>query len=157
MSATTTAGVRFRIINFVRILKNCARGRRQTCTSRPSRRLLRSAAAHSVAGRIQTAKSDPFECDILAKKTTWRYGGGKPTSLCDLGYCDVGLDDHWQECGSPGAAPGMHYHDVKGNPIINKVVFPDLGGMAKHAHGLGLTSGWYVSRFGTNSAHIRQG
>ena len=24
---------------------------------------------------------------------------GVPTSLCDLGYCDVGLDDNWQLCG----------------------------------------------------------
>jgi hypothetical protein len=27
---------------------------------------------------------------------------GVPTSLCDLGYCDVGLDDNWQQCGSYG-------------------------------------------------------
>ena len=27
---------------------------------------------------------------------------GVPTSLCDLGYCDVGLDDNWQACGSYG-------------------------------------------------------
>ena len=25
---------------------------------------------------------------------------GVPTSLCDLGYCDVGLDDNWQACGT---------------------------------------------------------
>ena len=37
----------------------------------------------------------------------------------------------------------MHYHDKDGNPLINTVVFPDLGGMAKHAHSLNLTSGWY--------------
>ena len=34
--------------------------------------------------------------DGMVKKQT--FGGGKPTSLCDLGYCDVGLDDHWQNC-----------------------------------------------------------
>jgi len=28
---------------------------------------------------------------------------GVPTSLCDLGYCDVGLDDGWQLCGDYGA------------------------------------------------------
>ena len=77
---------------------------------------------------------------VLVKKQT--FGGGKPTSLCDLGYCDVGLDDHWQMCGSPDAAPGMHYHDKDGNPIVNKVVFPDLKAMADHAHSLKLTSGW---------------
>ena len=27
---------------------------------------------------------------------------GVPTSLCDLGYCDVGLDDNWQQCGHYG-------------------------------------------------------
>ena len=78
--------------------------------------------------------------DGMVKKQT--FGGGKPTSLCDLGYCDVGLDDHWQMCGSPDAAPGMHYHDKDGNPIVNKKVFPDLKAMADHAHSLKLTSGW---------------
>lgn len=41
----------------------------------------------------------------------------QPTSLCDLGYCDVGLDDHWQKCGAPDAAKGMHYHDDKGHAV----------------------------------------
>ena len=79
--------------------------------------------------------------DGMVKKQT--FGGGKPTSLCDLGYCDVGLDDHWQACGSPDAAPGMHYHDKDGNPIVNKEVFPDMKAMVDHAHSLKLTSGWY--------------
>ena len=78
--------------------------------------------------------------DGMVKKQTY---GGKSESLCDLGYCDVGLDDHWQDCGSKDAAPGMHYHDKEGNPLINLKVFPDLGAMAKHAHDLKLTSGWY--------------
>eukprot|EP00051_Salpingoeca_urceolata_P028432 m.486848 g.486848 ORF g.486848 m.486848 type:complete len:439 (+) comp24640_c0_seq1:103-1419(+) len=68
---------------------------------------------------------------------------GKATSLCDLGYCDVGLDDNWQKCGSPDAAPGMHYHDKDGNPIVNHDRFPDFNAMTSHAHSLGLTSGWY--------------
>merc|ERR1719378_847784 len=34
--------------------------------------------------------------DGMVKKT--RTVDGKPTSLCDLGYCDVGLDDNWQNC-----------------------------------------------------------
>jgi hypothetical protein len=45
-------------------------------------------------------------------------------------------------CGSPDAAPGMHYHDKDGNPIVNHEVFPDLKAMADHAHSLKLTSGW---------------
>jgi hypothetical protein len=34
---------------------------------------------------------------------------GVPTSLCDLGYCDVGLDDNWQECGAYGSE-NFTYH-----------------------------------------------
>jgi len=68
---------------------------------------------------------------------------GDSVSLCDLGYCDVGLDDNWQACGSPDAAPGMHYHDVNGNPIVNHERFPDFKQMTDHAHSLKLTSGWY--------------
>ena len=37
--------------------QSCVRGQRQAFTSRPSGRPLRSAVAHSVAGRIQTAGS----------------------------------------------------------------------------------------------------
>ena len=77
-----------------------------------------------------------------------RTVNGKPTSLCDLGYCDVGLDDMWQACDSPDAAPGMHYHDKEGNPIVNKKVFPDLKQMTDYAHSLGLTSGWYGNNCG---------
>lgn len=72
-----------------------------------------------------------------------RAANGKLTSLCDLGYCDVGLDDHWQACGSPDAAPGMHYHDKDGNPIVNEQVFPGFKQMTDYAHSIGLTSGWY--------------
>lgn len=79
--------------------------------------------------------------DGMVKRT--RTVDGKPTSLCDLGYCDVGLDDNWQACGSPDAAPGMHYHDIHGNPIVNLQRFPDFKAMTDHAHKLKLTSGWY--------------
>ena len=68
---------------------------------------------------------------------------GSPISLCDLGYCDVGLDDAWQMCDAPSAAPGMHYHDVEGNPIVNTTRFPSLKSMTDHAHSLNLTAGFY--------------
>ena len=50
-----------------------------------------------------------------------RLVDGKPTSLCDLGYCDVGLDDNWQQCGSYGDA-GYTYHTADGDPVV----VPDL-------------------------------
>jgi alpha-galactosidase len=74
---------------------------------------------------------------------TQRSVDGSLKSLCDLGYCDIGLDDNWQMCGSPDAAPGMHYHDKSGHPIVNTKLFPDFKKMTDHAHSLGLTSGWY--------------
>lgn len=66
-------------------------------------------------------------------------------SLCDLGYCDVGLDDVWQDCHSIKAAPGMHYHDIYGNPLINYEKFPSMFNMTSYAHILNLTCGWYAN------------
>merc|ERR1712232_1162749 len=81
--------------------------------------------------------------DGMVKKTRPADGepDGEATSLCDLGYCDVGLDDNWQNC---KAGTGVnHYHDSDGNPIVNTDVFPDMKAMTDHAHSLGLTAGWY--------------
>ena len=65
---------------------------------------------------------------------------GEPTSLCDLGYCDVGLDDNWQQCGKYGTE-GYTYHDEDGMPVISTDRFPSLKNMTSYAHSLGLTSG----------------
>jgi len=70
-----------------------------------------------------------------------RMVDGVPTSLCDLGYCDVGLDDNWQVCDAD--ADHYHYHDESGIPIINRNRFPNMLQMTDHAHSLGLTAGWY--------------
>jgi alpha-galactosidase len=74
---------------------------------------------------------------------TSRTVDGVPTSLCDLGYCDVGLDDNWQACGSYGDAGNYNFHDETGAPLINYDRFPDMKAMTDYAHGLGLTAGWY--------------
>lgn len=67
---------------------------------------------------------------------------GKPTSLADLGYNDVGLDDNWQLAGSYG--PEQYtYHNATGYPQINPARFPDMKAMVDAIHALGLTSGWY--------------
>mmetsp|Transcript_7156 Transcript_7156/g.21869 ORF Transcript_7156/g.21869 Transcript_7156/m.21869 type:complete len:443 (-) Transcript_7156:205-1533(-) len=73
-----------------------------------------------------------------------RLVDGVPTSLCDLGYCNVGLDDNWQACGS--GTDFFHYHTRKNgkfHPMVNMERFPDMAGMNAHAHRLGLTTGWY--------------
>ena len=41
---------------------------------------------------------------------------GKMMSLCDLGYCDVGLDDNWQV--ADAGNPPMHYHAADGNFLV---------------------------------------
>lgn len=111
--------------------------------------------------------------DGMARRT--RLVDGRPTSLCDLGYCDVGLDDGWQDpqgpqgspraCrarrrreGVPGrsalavdASPAAHvdvgnfFHDVDGNPLVDYQRFPDMRAMTDSAHRLGLKAGWYAN------------
>jgi len=76
--------------------------------------------------------------DGMTKKHTF---DGEPTSLCDLGYCDVGLDDNWQDCSA--GTDGNHYHTADGSPAINYQRFPDMKNMTDKAHTLGLTAGWY--------------
>ncbi|KAJ1449428.1 glycoside hydrolase superfamily [Pelagophyceae sp. CCMP2097] len=71
-----------------------------------------------------------------------RLVDGAPTSLCDLGYCDVALDDGWQLCDSVAGAPAR-YHDETGAPLVNTQRFPSLRNMTGKAHSLGLKAGWY--------------
>ena len=69
---------------------------------------------------------------------------GKPASLCDVGYCDVGLDNGWAKChGSP-----YSYHDTKGAPVVNEQRFPSMANMTAKAHSLGLTMSWYANLCG---------
>jgi alpha-galactosidase len=78
---------------------------------------------------------------------------GVPTSLCDLGYCDIGLDDGWQSCRgnskynwwSPDQLLVNHYHDSSGKVLIDNQLFPDMKSMVAKAHALGLTAGWYAN------------
>jgi len=74
---------------------------------------------------------------MISKK---RSVDGVPTSLCDLGYCDVGLDDNWQDC---HAGHKYSYHDDSGKPIVQLNRFPNMTAMTEHAHKLGLSAGWY--------------
>lgn len=78
-----------------------------------------------------------------------RQVDGKPMSLCDLGYCDVGLDDWWQDC--TGGAEGYNYHDEAGRPVVNTTRFPNMTAMTEYAHKLGLTAGWYA-----NNCHCKE-
>ena len=63
---------------------------------------------------------------------------GKPTSLLDLGYASIGLDDGWQDCGK-----GINhtYHSAEGTPLVNKTRFPDMGAMVAVGHAAGVQMG----------------
>lgn len=69
---------------------------------------------------------------------------GVPTSLLELGYSTVGLDDAWQQCGSYGPE-GYTYHDAQGIPVVDLTRFPSLSNMTAYARSLGLKAGWYAN------------
>eukprot|EP00456_Euglypha_rotunda_P072685 TRINITY_DN6586_c0_g1_i2.p1 TRINITY_DN6586_c0_g1~~TRINITY_DN6586_c0_g1_i2.p1 ORF type:complete len:534 (-),score=57.64 TRINITY_DN6586_c0_g1_i2:133-1734(-) len=69
-----------------------------------------------------------------------RTVNGVPTSLLDVGYITVGLDDNWQACNS---GVNNSFHDSQGNPLINLNTFPDMKGMCDYAHSKGTKMGWY--------------
>ena len=72
-----------------------------------------------------------------------RQVDGKNTSLRELGYAYVGIDDGWMLCNSgPG---GVGYHDAAGNPIIDLKKFPDLKGLGDYIHSQDLKMGWYLN------------
>ncbi|GAB5362541.1 hypothetical protein AAMO2058_000806200 [Amorphochlora amoebiformis] len=87
---------------------------------------------------------DLLESIMDAMVVRKRLVNGVPTSLCDLGYCDVGLDDAWQECGSYGKDK-YTYHEETGAPVVNTTRFPNMSGMVEHAHNLNLTAGFYYN------------
>lgn len=76
--------------------------------------------------------------DALASRK--RLVDGQPTSLADLGYGRLGIDDGWQACGT-GWKGSFHAQD--GTPLVNKTKFPDLKSMVDYGHGQGVKMGWY--------------
>jgi len=63
-------------------------------------------------------------------------------SLKELGYIGLGVDDGWQACGD---GVGGGFHDELGYPLLDMARFPDLHGMVKEVHNLGLKAGWYFN------------
>lgn len=67
---------------------------------------------------------------------------GAPTSLFDLGYNRIGLDDAWQDCGK---GVNGSFHDPSGTPLIRPDRFPDMSAMNEYAKAKGIGSGWYLN------------
>ncbi len=68
-----------------------------------------------------------------------RLVDGKPTSLLDLGFDRIGMDDNWQAC---GAGINGSFHAADGTPLWNTTRFPDVRAMNEKIHRLGLKSDW---------------
>jgi hypothetical protein len=68
---------------------------------------------------------------------------GKPTSLLELGYNHMGMDDGWQACYT---GINKTFHDKNGQPLINYTLFPDMKAMNRKAHSAGLLTGWYLNK-----------
>ena len=68
-----------------------------------------------------------------------RLVDGKPTSLLDLGYDRIGMDDNWQACGT---GVNGSFHAAGGTPLWNTTRFPDVRAMNARIHQLGLKSDW---------------
>ena len=73
-----------------------------------------------------------------------RLVDGVPTSLADLGYADVGIDDGWMQCGHYGPYQ-YRYHDASGAPVVAPK-FPSLLNLTRLAGSVGLTMSWYAIR-----------
>lgn len=76
---------------------------------------------------------------------------------------NLALGDGWQVCGRGSASTGVSsvdldgrrarlgdgpipaFHDPSGRPVLDGRKFPDLAGMVRRAHALGLKSGFYVN------------
>ena len=118
-----------------------------------------SAAGAAAATRVGRAPADPpLPCgsiartiDLLTAKT-WRVGdgdggggggGGALTSLADVGYRSVGIDEGWEACGF--GVNGTGHHDAAGNPLINPFKFPDMAALVAYGRARGLSLGWYLN------------
>ena len=80
------------------------------------------------------------QVDALVDKS--RPVDGKLTSLLELGYNRIGLDDAWQDCGK---GVNGSFHDASGKPLIKSDRFPNMAGMNSYARSKGIGSGWYLN------------
>ena len=90
---------------------------------------------------------------------------GVNTSLVDVGYVSVGMDDGFQQCNcSTPQGPYPHslhnvtcsvndcragrctwHNQTDGSPMIDTIRFPDLKALVAHAHALKLAIGFYLN------------
>ena len=79
--------------------------------------------------------------DALVAKNRTVAGRSGLVSLCDVGYCSVGVDEGWEGC---GAGVNGTQHAADGTPTID-AAFPNTSEMVKDIHAKGLAAGWYLN------------
>lgn len=67
--------------------------------------------------------------DHVSRRDILAPGLAKPTSLADLGYNRVGIDEGWEGCGQ---GVGGTQLDAHGNPVANAKRFPDLAELLEY-------------------------
>lgn len=78
---------------------------------------------------------------INAMVSRERLVDGEPTSLADLGYIRLGIDDGWQAC---GMGPLDAYHAANGRPLVNLTKFPrHFKQLVAYGHRKQLKMGFY--------------
>jgi len=77
---------------------------------------------------------------VALTKRTRVATNGVPTSLSDLGYYRLGIDDGWQAC---GAGPASTYHAEDGTPLVNRTRFHNLKELVNTGHEHGLLMDFY--------------
>jgi alpha-galactosidase len=75
---------------------------------------------------------------VVAKNRTVKGWDGQ-VSLCDLGYCAVGIDEGWEGCGE-GVGKSQHY--ANGTPAVNPK-FPNLKELVDYGHSKNVKMGFY--------------
>jgi alpha-galactosidase len=91
-----------------------------------------------------------IEGQINALTDRSRAVDGVPTSLADLGFNSVGIDDCWQDCLAPEALNGS-YHNAHGEPLVDEKRFPDLRALSDYGASRGISLGWYGNNCGETS------
>lgn len=102
-----------------------------------------------------------MHAQMVAAVDKSRMVDGKPTSLADLGFDWISMDDGWQQCNcsvrqdlDPSLPKcdgdlcfGGHcsWHDKDGNPLVRKSRFPDMKALVDFGHSLGLKVGTYLN------------
>ena len=71
-----------------------------------------------------------------------RLVDGVPTSLFELGFTDLGVDEGWEGCGQ-----GYNHtqHDINGFPIVDLTKFPNMSSTVAYGTARGLTMGFYYN------------